>query len=198
MKNHVLCTLALSLTTLAHAGIVDYASLKPRDSGLAIIGNEPALPDLELDHRSLKDDFTLFSTEALFWNEGYSDLAAVAYSARTGGILEITLTPLGFSHIRLNSFYLGSFLGVERPVAVLRVTDGNDNILWSDEPHVYAANPMAELIHVNVSATSLKLLVGNDWNLGVNLLNYITPPSIRPPCQSPPRSPLPSAAPRCS
>lgn len=160
-------------TTFATAGVIDFSVLQPRGNYAAVVDGDADAADLQLKYRTLNPDFSQYSTRVSFWNAGYSDLPSALFSDYDGAIQEITLVPVGFSTVTLNSFLLGSFFdGPARTATVFRVTDGLGNILWSSEPQNYAANPKAKLINVGVSAASLKILMGTDWNMGINNINY--------------------------
>lgn len=160
---------------VAYGGVIDFASLKPLGGYSPVEAGDTDQPDLAVSYQTLNEDFSVFLPNAAFWNEGYSDLPAAVLAAANLKILEITLTPVGYADVTLDSFYLGSyFLGPARTAEVLRVTDGEGTVLWSSEPYNYAASAAAALIHVGVTAPVLKLQLGTDWNLGVNLLSYHT------------------------
>ncbi len=162
----------------AQAGLVDFASLKPRSNYGAIVDGDGNQADLALSYRSLTGALAPSSNRAEFWNTGYSDLEAVAYPDVDGLVMEITLTPVGFNTVTLNSFYLGSYSGGPvRTASILRVTDGSGVTLWSDEPYKFPGGK-AQKIMVNKSGSQLKILLGQDWNLGLNLINYSTSNSL--------------------
>jgi len=164
----------LTMGCTAFSATIDYSVLSPRNDYGAVVAGDGNKADLALSYRTLNPDFSIASSRVSFWNTGYSDLAAALFADFNGGIMEITLTPIGNNTVTLNSFMLGSYFGgPARTASVFRVTDGTTT-LWSSEPYNYALNASAAVINVGVSASQLRLLVGTDWNLGVNLLDYTT------------------------
>jgi hypothetical protein len=162
------------------AGTIDFGILAPRGNYGAVVDGDADAADLTLGYRTLNADFTQSTTRVSFWNAGYSDLPYALFADFNGGILEITMTPVGYDYVTLDSFLLGSYFGgPNRTATVLRVTDGGGKTLWSDEPYSYNG-PAAAKINVGVKAPVLKLLVGVDWNLGVNNLAYTVSDKLDP------------------
>lgn len=154
-------------------GVIDFSDLQPLASGTSITAGAIDQADLAVGFRTLNSDFTQYSQVAGFWNAGYSDLDAAVYSETIGRILEITLTPIGYAGVTFHSFYLGSYTPtITHTSTVFRVTDGEGNTLWDDEPHLHGIGSTASLIEVGVTAPVLKLYIGTDWHMGVNLLSY--------------------------
>lgn len=110
----------------------------------------------------------------LYWNTSYSNLTDVAFSAYSGGLASITLSADPGYLVRLNSFNLGSYPSNERNAAVLTITDGQGNVLFdmSNSTVGNSTTNEANLYTPNLVASELTIAWGNDWNIGIDNVNF--------------------------
>jgi len=129
-------------------------------------------PNVSTGYESRNNDGTLSASHILHWGTGYGDLANVGFSAVPGGYLVIILTAEAGYDVLLNSFDLGGYPQASQVAERLEVRDGADNVLWSADPHTVPGGAAHSTLLPNVQASELRILVGDNWNIGISNINF--------------------------
>jgi PEP-CTERM motif len=115
-----------------------------------------------------------------YWSTDYGDLVDVAFPVCNVGCYGVlTLVPTAGFAVRLNSFDLGGWPDVDHPNSLVAVSndfgDGSGTILVNYSPaNVLGANNMHSSFFPNVLATGpVSIIFGfNDWNVGLDNVNF--------------------------
>ncbi len=119
-------------------------------------------------------DGTTTYDHILFWNTNYSNLINVGFSAISGGVASLTLTADPGYLVRLNSFNMGAYPGTVLTPALFTITDGQGNVLF-DMSNTEIGNGTtneANLYSPNLVASELTITWGNNWNIGIDNVNF--------------------------
>jgi hypothetical protein len=130
--------------------------------------------DVTVSYHSLASSFPTVDY-ALFWTSGYADLPTAGFSAYGTGVLEITLTANDVSQqVLLNSFKVGAYPTTQNGTQLadlLSVVDGNSNVLIDYAPF-YVSQENAQTLYPGVSAHSVSILLGHNFNNGINYIDF--------------------------
>lgn len=112
-----------------------------------------------------------------FWHTSYGDLFKVAFPVTSGdAFAEITLVPEPGWAIRLNSFDLAGYPGVDHPNSQVRILDGTSNTILLDYSPVtiLGAGGTHSTFTPNLTfAGPVSIRFGyNDWNVGIDNINF--------------------------
>lgn len=129
---------------------------------------------------SVDDTGNLFQPHILHWNTGYGDLTSVGFAASNGYYSRIRLDASAGFLVRLNSFDLGGWPNTDLFAQRVRVLDGNGNILWNQDGTMVLGNNAHSSYSPSVSGSSLILEFGNNWNIGVDNINFTQQPVPEP------------------
>lgn len=170
--------LALVPLTAVQADVINFDSLLP------IVQYYTPVPigygstaDVTVSYRTL--DPTLIPVPGnppQVWDSGYGDLKTAVYAGYSGGILEITLTANNPSQsVVLNSFAVAAYpTGTDsRKADIFEVIDGNGNVLY-DYKDFDISGSVAQILSPSVKANSISILLGYNWNNGINNINFST------------------------
>ena len=166
----------------AHATIIDFS--------VGTFADYDHVPDgfgstagVVVSYTTLHPDLTFAYNYIERWHTGYADMTAAGYAGYPGGVLDITLTAVNpGAVVTLNSFDIGAYYtgNYTRQANIFKIVDGNNNVL-RDYTSFWISGLNADTLHPNVSAPSVSLLLGYDWNNGVNNINFSAvplPPSL--------------------
>ncbi len=190
MNRSALVLALLSSALCSHAAVLDFsgdicsAVTMPDGSGpLVACANGQAINQAYGDTAAVDFKFqekALSANSMFFWSTQYSTLTNIAYGGGGSAAAEITMTALAGSQITLNSFDLGSFVGVNRGTSV-QVFDlaGGPAVFNTGAIFVGAATSS-----FNVNAVSLagfKIVFGPDaFNVGIDNIVYTVSPVPEP------------------
>lgn len=181
--------MASMATTITFTGLNlgDYGIISPNlgsNANSAGAGYEEGAgwtPDVAVTMSSVDVQGNLFQPHILHWNTGYGDLTNVGFAASNGYYSRIRLDASAGYFVRLNSFDLGGWPNSDLFAQRIRVLDGNGNILWNqDGTMVLGANNAHSSYAPNISGSSLILEFGNNWNIGVDNINFTQEPVPEP------------------
>jgi hypothetical protein len=132
-----------------------------------------------------------------YWSTGFSSLENVAYVFDNGSLAEIRFTANPGYEVILNSFDLGSYYEPTNPSpdpngvinTTLKVLDGSGNVLYNP----YGGNDYVvpylgglQLSNLNISGSVLRLQLGNNWDIGIDNINFDERPTNSQPAPAPP------------
>lgn len=134
-------------------------------------------------------DYTLAQGGLRTWGLGFGDLSVVAWpGAETGyaGVFMFTPDP-GYA-VRINSFQLGGYPQRDWENQPVLVTDENWNVLWTGDPHVEGSDLEADTIVATHSEYApgvtrsgpLYLIFGDNWNIGIDMIDFDQVPVPEP------------------
>ncbi|MGR8932290.1 MAG: VPLPA-CTERM sorting domain-containing protein [Gammaproteobacteria bacterium] len=160
----------------SQADIIKFDALSPFSNGTPIPDGYGSNSDVTVSYASLNLDGSVAFSDALAWNSGYADLNAAAFSHSNGLLLSITLTGANPGQlVTLNSFDVGAFPtgNFTRLASDLRVVDGSDftNILVNYGPFAVPGD-VAHTFTPNITAHSLNIILGTDFNNGINNIDF--------------------------
>jgi hypothetical protein len=138
--------------------------------------------DVEVSYRTLDLNFTQVLAYAEIWNSGYGDLNTAVYAGYNGGILAVTFTSKNPSlSVVLNSFDVAAYptSNFTRKADIFQVIDGSGSVL-KDYKDFLISGLVAQTLSPNVKADSVSILLGYDWNNGINNINFSTSASAVP------------------
>lgn len=155
---------ASSIIDFDDLGLANYAQV-PTGYG----SNLSDTPDVTVGYSSLNGDGTLYGDHLLFWNDGYGDLSKIAFAINSGKIAEVRLDAAPGYEVQLNSFLLAGYNQADLVATTIRVLDGSGAILWdASSLTVKGAGATHSTYTPNVSASSLRIQWGVDWNIGID------------------------------
>lgn len=156
------------------AATIDFDALTPFGNYSPVPDGYGSTADVTVSYRTLNTDGTVYSDRILLWNTGYADLTTAAFPETTGRILEITLTAANPNQaVFLNSLAVGAYPtgNFTRLANEFRIEDGSGNALADYAPYNVPGN-VAVTLFPNVSAQSLRIILGTDWDNGVNHISF--------------------------
>jgi hypothetical protein len=109
-----------------------------------------------------------------YWSTGYGSLVNVAYPVDNGSLGEIRFIANPGYEVTLNSFDLASW-GSDLSNDTLRILDGSGNVLFNPfggSPYVVTYAGGMQFRDLNVSASELRLQWGNQWDIGIDNVNF--------------------------
>jgi hypothetical protein len=158
----------------AQAAVINFDTLPAFNNYDHLTGSFGSTADVTVSYQTLNADFTYFSDYVETWNAGYANLNTAAYAGYSGGILDITLTAVDSSKsVILDSFDVAAYpTGLTgRLASVLQLRDGAGNVLLNYAPFT-ASGITAQTLTPGVTAHSISILLGTDWDNGVNNINF--------------------------
>jgi hypothetical protein len=143
-----------------------------QDKNTQIPDNYGSHGGVNVSYQSLNNDGSTGVGHALLWT-GYADLNKVAISAIGDGILKITLTGAGTSGlVTLNSFQVGAYQS-NLTADVLKVLYGGN---VKDYGPLLVSGSTALTFSPGVTAHSIDIELGKNWDIGVNNIHYTAAP----------------------
>lgn len=183
MLNKIIYLLILGFAFFdCQASTINFDELQPFSNYSAVPESFGSTPEVSVFYQTLNSDGTVESSNVLLWNAGYADLNTAAFANANGRLLNITLTAVNpNNYVTLSSFEVGGYLQTSRDASDLRIVDGNDitNILIDYAP---LGNPftvpgdVAYTFEPNITASSIGIILGTSWNLGINNITFSTTP----------------------
>ncbi|WP_404355687.1 hypothetical protein [Methylotuvimicrobium sp. KM1] len=183
MLNKIIYLLILGFAFFdCQASTINFDELQPFSNYSAVPESFGSTPEVSVFYQTLNSDGTVESSNVLLWNAGYADLNTAAFANANGRLLNITLTAVNpNNYVTLSSFEVGGYLQTSRDASDLRIVDGNDitNILIDYAP---LGNPftvpgdVAYIFEPNITASSIGIILGTSWNLGINNITFSTTP----------------------
>lgn len=161
----------------SQAATINFDALLPFNNYDPIPAGYGSTSNVTVSYSSLNSDSSVAYSDALLWNSGYANLNTAAFSHTSGLLLSITLTAVNPNQsVTLNSFDVGAFPGpadFTRNASDLRVVDGSNfaNILVNYGPFAVPGNA-PHTFSPNVTAHSLNIILGTDWDNGINNINF--------------------------
>lgn len=161
----------------AQAATINFDALKPFNNYDPVPTGYGSTADVAVSYSSLNLNGTTAYNDVLLWNSGYATLNSAAFAHTSGLLLSITLTAINPSQaVKLESFDVAAYPGpgnFTRNASDLRVVDGTNpaNIFVDyapyavpgDAPHTFAPG---------VTAHSVRIILGTDWNNGINNITF--------------------------
>jgi hypothetical protein len=160
--------------TAAQADIINFDYLPPFANYAHVPDGYGSTADVTVSYRTLNHDLTQAFSYAESWNAGYADLKTAVYAAASGYILDVTITAKDPSKsVVLNSFDVAAYPpgNYTREADVFEVRDGIGTVLV-DYKSFDISGLIAQTLYPGVSANSISILLGYDWNNGINNINY--------------------------
>jgi hypothetical protein len=164
----------------AQAGTINFDALQPFNNYAYVPDGYGSTADVSVTYQTLWTDGSLANSHAMLWNAGFANLNTVVFADNPVTLLEITLTAVNpNSMVLLNSFDVGAYFDTNasykapRPASDLRVVDGNNNVLINYVPFSVPFD-IAQTLMPNVAANSLSIILGTDWNNGINNISFDT------------------------
>jgi len=160
--------------TAVHAYKINFDDLRPFNNYDHIPAGYGSTADTAVSYQILNANFSQFLDYAEIWNTGYGNLNTAAFAGSNGKILCITLTATNTSQsVVLNSFDVAAYptSNFIRKADIFEVIDGNGNVLinYGD---FYISGLVAQTLNPDVEANFISILLGYDWNKGINHINY--------------------------
>ncbi|MBD9354755.1 PEP-CTERM sorting domain-containing protein [Methylomonas albis] len=162
----------------SQAATINFDALQPFNNYDPIPAAYASTADVTVSYSSLNLDGTVAYSDVLLWNAGYADLNTAAFAHTSGLLLSIKLTAVNPSQsVNLSSFDVAAYptgsVGTTLAATNFRVVDGDDfsNVLVDYAPYA-ASRFAAQTFSPNLTAHSLNIILGTDWNLGVNNINF--------------------------
>jgi hypothetical protein len=175
--------LGSALISAAHAQVV----LNFQDLTLADYGDIPDHYGATLDPNLADVSYRTFlfssgatlTTQLDFWNADYGDLTKVAFATSNGYTAEVSLTPAAGYGIKINSFDMAGWLNQDRTNTVMRLVDGSGNVLYdfasggavAIEGDFTGARHSSFAPNISSGGT-VRLQWGDDWDIGLDNLNF--------------------------
>lgn len=161
----------------SQAAVVNFDALQPFNNYAPIPTGYGSTSDVTVSYSSLNLDGSTAYSDAILWNSGYANLNTAAFSHANGLLLNITLTAVNPNEsVTLNSFDVGAYPGpadFTRTASNLRVVDGSNfaSIFVDYGPFAVPGNA-PHTFFPNVTAHSLSIILGTDWDNGLNNINF--------------------------
>ena len=161
----------------SQAAAINFDPLQPFNNYAPIPAGYGSTSDVTVSYSSLNLDGSVAYSDALLWNSGYANLNTAAFSHTSGLLLSITLTAVNPNQsVTLNSFDVAAYPGpadFTRNASDLRVVDGSNfaNIFVNYGPFAVPGNA-PHMFSPNVTAHSLNIILGTDWDNGINNINF--------------------------
>jgi hypothetical protein len=174
--------LAVGPLTAAQAYVINFDNLQPFNDYDPIPSGYGSNANVTVSYQTLYPDFNPALNYAEIWNGGYANLNTAVYAGYQGGILDITLTANNPSQsVTLNSFNVAAYStgNYTRKADIFKVIDGDGNVLIN-YGLIDISGLIANTLYPNVSANSVSILLGYDWNNGINNINFSTSASTVP------------------
>jgi hypothetical protein len=184
--------LACALWSAAHGQVtLDFQSLSLLDYGIipSNYGSNltPNLASIAYRTFTVANNATL-TNYLEFWNNGYGDLTKVAFASSNGYAAEVAINAQAGYAVRLISFDMAGWPTTDRTNTHLRLLDAAGATLLN----YAAAGPVAIQGDANgpqhstfapnlVSAGSIRIQWGNDWNVGIDNIQFQVVPIPEPP-----------------
>lgn len=158
-------------------------------AGCYQIGNGPT-PNVSVEYRAIRAaDGALLFHQLNYWDVDYGDLEDVAYAPEQGMLAEIALIPDPGFEVILNSFDLGAWPREDQYDQIVRVLDGNGNVLLDFSPvTVRGAHPgtgedngdgegprehtWIRLAQPIVAESALRIQFGPNWRIGIDNIDF--------------------------
>ncbi len=176
-----------ALSVAAHGQVtLDFQNLSLLDYGIipANYGSNLTANLTAISYRTFTVSNNATLTNYLeFWNTGYGDLSKVAFASSNGYAAEISITAASGYAVRLISFDMAGWPNADRVNTHMRLLDtaGNTLVNYAAQGPVTiqgdANGPQHTSFAPNiVSAGTIRIQWGNDWNVGIdNVLFQIVP-----------------------
>lgn len=161
----------------AQAALINFDSLQPFGNYAPVPAGYGSTADVTVSYSSLNADGSVAYSDVLLWNAGYANLTTAAFAHSNGLLLSITLTAVNPNQaVTLESFDVGAYPGpgnFTRLASDLRVVDGNNfsNVLVDYAPFNVPGNS-PYTFNPNVTARSLNIILGTDWDNGINNISF--------------------------
>ena len=161
----------------AQASTINFDALQPFTNYDLIPAGYGSTSEVTVSYSTLNIDGSVNSPDASLWNSGYANLNTAAFSSGNGLLLSIKLTAVNPNQsVTLNSFDVGAYPGPANftlNATDLRVVDGSNfaNTLVNYGPFAVPGNA-PHTFSPNVTSHSLNIILGTNWNNGINNINY--------------------------
>lgn len=189
---------------LAHSTVLNFDSLAgggyvPSGYGDRADGSDPGwgygegngwTPSVAVSFDSLLlSDNTLAAGGLRVWGAGYGDLSIVAWPVAESGYAGwFSFTPDPGYQVRINSFQLGGFPVHDWDGQPVLLTDQDFNVLWTGNSHVEGSDILGDVVVPTHSDYApdftydgpLFLIYGNNWNVGIDNIDFDQVPVPEP------------------
>ncbi|QSB00669.1 hypothetical protein JWZ98_18725 [Methylomonas sp. EFPC1] len=161
----------------AQAATINFDALQPFDNYAPVPAGYGSTADVAVSYSSLNLNGTTAYNDALLWNAGYATLNSAAFAHTSGLLLSITLTAINPNQgVTLESFDVAAYPGpgnFTRNASDLRVVDGtNPTNIFVDYAPYPVPGDAPHTFTPGVTAHSIRIILGTDWNNGINNINF--------------------------
>jgi hypothetical protein len=168
----------------AQAATIDFDSLAGSPDYSNIPDNYGSTPAVTVSYRTLDPSLVETDPNLDFWNSNYGDLQNIAFAVNNGGIAEIRFDANNPGElVTLTSFDMGGWFEVNRTNGLMRILNGSGAVLLDyvadnggNPVPVLGAGPSHSHFLANVSASTLILQWGYDWDIGIDNIEFSTVP----------------------
>jgi hypothetical protein len=175
--------LAVVPLTAVQADVINFDKLPPFSNYDPIPDGYGSTANVTVSYQTLDNTLTPVPSSApKLWNSGYANLNTAVYAGYPGGILDITLTANNPSQsVTLNSFNVAAYYTGDytRRADIFEVIDGDGNVLIN-YGLIDISGSIANTLYPGVSANSVRILLGYNWDNGINNINFSTSSSTVP------------------
>jgi len=176
--------------SVTHAATINFDNARPFGNYDPVPAGFGSTDAVNVSYSTLNVDGTTAYSDVLLWNTGYASLNTAAFAHANGLLLNITLSAVDpGQYVTLNHFDVAAYPGPNnftQDATDLRIVDGNNVTLADYAPGDSSFPVPGDLPYTftpNISAHSISIILGGNWNNGVNNIEFTTSPV-----------PLPSAA----
>jgi hypothetical protein len=143
--------------------------------------NLPNTPNVTVEYRTVSNTAdphagVLLASNLEFWEDGYSDLANIAFAVQSGNLSEISLVAAPGYNVTLESFDLGGYLRSDKLDQRVRILDANYNVVLDYTPYDVEGDSGHSSLAPNVTRTVLRIQYGPDWNTGIDNIVFSQSP----------------------
>ena len=129
--------------------------------------------NITASYRTSNPDNSLHLDYVDYWSTSYGDLVDVAFAANNGKYAEVTLTADAGWNVLINSFDMAGWPTADVALAGLSILDSSGATLWdSGVSIIHGAGSVHDSFSPNITANSLTLRWGTNWDIGLDNLNF--------------------------
>lgn len=153
-------------------------------SGNGYIEGDGWTPNVTVAMSSVSSTGIVSTAHLLYFNSGYGNLTDIAYASQNGLYSRVTLEAERGFEVTIKTFELGSFgLGM-RAATRIRILDGMGSILWDADGSSVSGGTAHSTYTPSITGDRLTIEWGNDWNIGMDNLNFVQSTAIPEPSAS--------------
>ncbi len=168
----LMLALLVGVGSQAQASVIHFEDLKPLANYSFIPDGFGSTAEVAVSYQTLNLDKSWFSDHMQFWNEGYADLPAAAYSDGSGRYGVITFTPTAGYSVNLTGFDMGAYpTGISgRAESVISVLYGANSVDYG--PTTLSGVTFTHFAPNVTYSGPVSIIIGTDWNNGINNIEF--------------------------